>query len=86
MQIHMIKPTKSAENFKTKDQTIASLLYATGQTLNSSFWENGVCFFVYEDKTQCEQIIVNYYKGQIILSAKTIFDAIKTVKGIIYSR
>ena len=74
------------EFFTTKDQQIATLLYATGETLDSSYWENGICFFVYEDKPRCEQIIANYYKGMIKINAKAIFDALNTIKSIIYRK
>ena len=63
---------------------LASLLYATGQTLETTEWENGVCYFVFEDRPKCEDVIADYYKGQITLNAKVIIEAIKTIKGILF--
>ena len=83
--------TKNNENqivplFSTKDYNTASLLYAAGQTLDSTNWENGACYFIFADKDRCEAIMADYYNGKVKLNAKAIFDAQKTIKGIIYSR
>lgn len=72
--------------YKTKDSEHASILYAVKQVLDSSCWENGTCFFIYEDKDKCEQIIGDYYKDKIIISAKSLMEAIRTIKSIIYSK
>lgn len=73
--------------FKTKDSEHASILYAAKQVLDSSIWENGTCFFVFENQeAKCEQIIADYYKDKIIISAKSLMEAIRTIKSIIYSK
>lgn len=82
----MKSQNKLVEFYKTKDHVVASLLYATGQTLESTEWQNGVCYFIFEDINECEDIISKYYKGLINLNAKAIFDGIKTIKSILYSR
>jgi len=84
--IYMMNEKQILEGFKTKDQEIASVLYATGQIINSTSWENGACYFLYENKSQCDEIVANYFRGQIKLNAKVVWDAIKTIKGIIYRR
>lgn len=73
-------------SYTTKDQQIASLLYAQNQILNSSYWENGVCFFVFQDAPQCRDIIAKHYNGQITLTSKVVFEAIKTIKSILLNR
>jgi hypothetical protein len=77
---------QTIEFFTSKDHEIVNLLYAAGQVLDSYYWQSGVCYFVFEDKPKCEEIIANYYKGLVNLNAKDIFDAIKTIKGIILNR
>lgn len=82
----MKKGNQIMEFYKTKDQELASLLYASGQILDSSEWDNGVCYFIFEAKNECERIVGDYYRGLIKLNAKAIFEALKTIKSIIYSR
>jgi len=69
--------------YQTKDTESAIILYAMKQVLDSTFWENGSCFFVYEDKVACENILKDYLNDKIIIGAKSLMDAYKTIKGII---
>lgn len=72
------------ELYETRDQHLASLLYATGQILDSTYWENGACHFMFEDKGRCDDVVTDYYKGLVKIDAKAIFEALRTIKGIIY--
>jgi hypothetical protein len=78
--------TTVEELYVTKDQQLASLIYATGHVLDSSYWENGSCYFVFENKKECDQLVSKYYNGLLKINAKSIFDALNTVRSIIYSR
>ncbi|OGY45226.1 MAG: hypothetical protein A2731_01760 [Candidatus Buchananbacteria bacterium RIFCSPHIGHO2_01_FULL_39_8] len=72
--------------YRTKDQITAILLYASGQTLDSQEWEDGVCFFVFEDQEACERVMAEHYRGTLNLSSKAFIEAFQTIKSILFSR
>lgn len=72
--------------YTTKDFELASILYASRQVLDSSYWENNTCFFVFENTEACEAIIADYFKDNLIMSAKSLMEAIKTIKSILFAR
>lgn len=75
-----------SELFETKDQFIASILYACGQTFRSSGWRNSACYFKFENPEKCERIVSDYYMGDLKVDAKKLFDSLQTIKGIIYGK
>lgn len=82
----MSKTIQYKEFYKSRDTEISSILYANKQTLESSYWENGACYFLFNDKEACEKIISDYFNDKIIISAKSVMEAIRTIKSIIYSK
>ncbi len=71
--------------YQTKDSENAVILYSMRQVLDSSFWENGSCYFVFENRDQCEKILTDYLNDKIVISAKSLMDAYKTIKNLIRS-
>lgn len=69
--------------YQTKDTEKATILYAMKQTLDSTFWSNKACFFVYENSQECERILNDYLNDKIIIGAKSLMEASKTIKNII---
>lgn len=78
--------TTYVKPFKTKDFDHASILYACKQKLSESYWDNGSCFFEFENEEVCEKLISDYYRDELVLGAKSLMEAIKTIKGIIHYR
>lgn len=77
---------KNIELFRTKDLTIAAVLYASDQKLDSTELENqGQRFFVFENKPVCESIIQKHYSGDLMINSRHLVDAIKTLKSIIFN-
>jgi hypothetical protein len=74
---------KIQNQFTTKDSELASLLIATRQILSSSYWEENVCYFLFEKEIECQKIIADYRNDKIIISAKTLIEAQRMVRGII---
>lgn len=72
--------------YTTKDFDLASILYASKQVLDSSYWERQTCFFVFEDEEVCKKVITDYFKDKLILSPKSLVDAQKTIKSILLYR
>lgn len=71
--------------YTTKDFELASILYASKQVLDSSYWQGNICYFVFEDAKTCEAVIADYYRDSLILSPKSLMEAIKTIKSILFA-
>jgi len=69
--------------YQTKDTETAIILYSMKQVLGSVSWENGSCFFIFENKDACERILADYLNDKIKISAKSLMDAARTIKNII---
>lgn len=72
--------------YKTKDQYIASLLYALKQRIIDTVYENNVCYFLFDDEKTCENIVDEYFRNNLQINPKDLFDAYKTIKTIIYRK
>lgn len=81
-----MKTHKAIELHETKDLYLAAVLYASGCRLQSNEWTGGKCLFYFENPKQCEDVVNRYYKNELTMNAKTLLDALQTVKGIIYSK
>lgn len=75
-----------SELFETKDQFIASVLYASGQNFWTTEWRDSACYFQFENPEKCRQTVSDYYRGELKVDAKKLFDALQTIKGIIYGK
>jgi hypothetical protein len=78
--------TTTNKLYRTKDWQVASILYASGQILDNTEWQDGVCFFTFEDRVACEGTMLDFYKDELTLGAKAIFDSIGTIKNILRGR
>ncbi len=77
---------KNVDNFKTKDQFLASTLYALGERFLFSEWEDGKCFIFFDSKDKCELIVSKYYSGELKIDPRILFDSFKTIKTIIFGQ
>jgi hypothetical protein len=78
--------TITKKTYKTKDQFIASTIYSLGGKINSIPREDKECFFVFDNKEQCEMWVIKYYAGELKIDPRLLFDAFKTIKSIIYNK
>ncbi|MCX6793438.1 MAG: DUF5659 domain-containing protein [Candidatus Falkowbacteria bacterium] len=69
--------------YQTKDSEIATILYSMKQVLDTTFWENGSCFFVFANKDKCEKIISDYLNDKITIGAKSLMESVRTIKSIV---
>lgn len=80
----MIKKEKTI--YKTPCQFIASTLFVCGVNFITTKKESGKCFFIFESKELCEEIVKKYYsKDGLVVSPRLLFDNFRTVKSLIYS-
>lgn len=80
----MIQENKRVLFFDTKDKVTASILYATGQALDSHWFERNVCFFRFENKDKCEQIMMDYFNNKLVFNIKVFVEALNTISSILY--
>jgi hypothetical protein len=72
-------------NYRTKDLAESSFLLAKGKQLLSIERQGKVCWFVYENKIECEELVNEFLFGNSTISAKTFYEAIQTLKHKIFS-
>lgn len=77
---------KNVNNYKTKDQFLASTFYALGERFLFSEWDDGKCYLYFSNKERCEEIISEYYSGQLKADPRILFDSFKTIKTIIFEK
>ncbi len=74
------------EPFKTKDIVLASALYADGQKLEGTeVSKNRQTTFIFKDRAVCEDLVSKHYSGELILPSRQFFDALRTLKSIIFN-
>jgi uncharacterized protein DUF5659 len=69
--------------FTTKNTEYASLLLSMNQTLESSFEKDGEYYFVFQNEVKCRKVVTDLLNNRIIVDAKSLFEAVKTIKGMI---
>lgn len=74
---------KTIPIYRTKDYSYASILLATSHHLIDREWENNICYFVFENKDDCDKTIIDYLNGKIMINAKELWEAIRTIKDIL---
>lgn len=85
-----MKTTKEKEEtyhplFRSKDQFIATVLFAMGKKIDSTEWQNNELFFIFENQKECEDIVKDYYWNRLKMSPYDLFNAQKAIKSMIYS-
>lgn len=78
--------TKDSNKYATKDQNLATVLYALKERLLTTEWERETCHFIFEDKKKCEEIVMRYFTNELRANPKIVLDALKTIKNILYSK
>lgn len=71
--------------YKTKDLAEAAMLTVKKQKLTTIEREGRICWFVFIDKTSCEQLANNYNYDEVLVDARTFHEAMSRLKGRIFS-
>ena len=72
-------------DYKTKDLYEAALLYADGAKLVDVEGEGKSCWFVFENRSECERISRLYWAGEAEVKAKAYSDALRTLKDRLFA-
>jgi len=79
-----MKNAKYSPLFRTKCQFIASTLYALGEKLDSTESDGRVLFFIFENKSKCEELVKKYYANDLKVNPRALFDSFRTIKSILF--
>jgi hypothetical protein len=71
--------------YKTKDCSVSSMLDCMGIKLNSVEWDSGSMYFFFENKQKCEEVVDKYYRDELKVNPKSLFDSSRNIKSIIYN-
>ncbi len=71
--------------YRTKDIGEASALYALGQKFIRLDSGDNFYWFVFEDKAVIEET-ASYWCGDLVVRAKAYYDAMRTLKTLVYSK
>lgn len=70
--------------YRTKDLPLASFLYASGEKLIDFSRQNGIVWFVFADKTFCENLASCFWRGEAMVNARGFVNASRSLKDLIF--
>ena len=71
--------------YETRDLYEASAIRSLNHSVIDVKKEDGVCYFVFDNKQDCEDIVNDYRNRKLTVNAKSFTESIKTMKNFIYS-
>lgn len=74
------------KEYSTKDLSEAAAILSKSGKLIRLDQEQSFFWFVFDDKTFCEQLSSAYWSGELQVSAKTYASALKELKDRLFSR
>jgi len=72
--------------YRTKDLSIAALLYASGKKLINSEYIDARIWFIFEGRLSCEKLVESYWRKEVTVNAKEFSDAMRTLKDLIFNK
>jgi hypothetical protein len=72
------------QEYKTKDLAEASALITTGNNLLRIEREDRICFFIFQDRVNCEKVSNRYFFGNLSVNARTFYEAMVRLKNRIF--
>lgn len=72
------------ETYRVKDLYLASYLYSQQKNMRIER-ESGVCWFIFEDKKNCEELAQLYWTNTATGKVKALTDAIRSLKDLIFA-
>lgn len=73
------------EGYKTKDLAESAALITKGQKLISMERENKICWFIFENKKECEKLSSDFFFGELQVNARIFYETIVRLKHRIFS-
>jgi len=73
------------DDYKTKDLGEAAALIVKKQRFIRIDREGRICWFVFENKQECEMLSSDFFFGELLVNARELQEAIKRLKHRIFS-
>lgn len=74
------------KTFRTKDISIASLLYASEKKLISTQDNEGRRYFIFEDFAGCRDLVDKYWRHEALIDGKTLMNAYRSIKDLLFNQ
>lgn len=74
------------EEYKTKDLAEASVLIVKEKKILRVERQDRICWFVFEDKEECEKIVNDFWFGDCLVNARDFQRAQNILKNRIFSK
>lgn len=72
--------------YKTRDLYESTVIHALGNPVVEVFRSSdGVCYFTFNNRDECERIVQDYRNRELTVNAKTFVESMKTMKDFIHS-
>ncbi|PIQ72308.1 hypothetical protein COY13_03890 [Candidatus Roizmanbacteria bacterium CG_4_10_14_0_2_um_filter_36_35] len=71
--------------YSTKDLGEAGALIVKKQKLIRMDWEGKICWFVFENKEECEKLSSDFFFGELQVNAREFYEAMTHLKHKIFS-
>ena len=78
-------PENQSDLYRTRSLAEAGALKVKGQNLIRVEREGVICWFLFENKKECEQLSSQFYFGSLQVNAREYQDALKTLKTVIFN-
>lgn len=73
------------EYYKTRDLAEASFLFTKNQKLISIEREGKICWFIFENKHECEELSDQFWFQDALIPSKSFYESIQTLKNRIFN-
>lgn len=77
--------TRSNTEYTTKDLPAAAALIVLGQSIKRIEREGRVCWFIFDKKATCVDLVNQFWFGECFLNARDYYQALLTLKSRIFS-
>ena len=77
--------TTDMDTYKTKDLAEAAALLVMKRALATIERKGNICFFVFENKSRCEEISRQFFFDTLLVNAREYHEAIARLKNRIFS-
>lgn len=73
------------EYYRTRDLAEASFLFTKSQELVSIDREGKICWFLFQNKEQCEELSKQFWFQDALIPSKSFYESIQTLKNRIFN-
>jgi len=77
---------KENDQYALRDLHLAAVIYAKGVKFIRLEPDGNRFLFLFENRVACEKVASSYFRGDCLVKAKAMADAIRTLKDLVFSK